>query len=138
MTALDEIVEVFPGLRATAFTNVPHALPVLDTHFPRFPVLPGVLILDTLAQVAAVALGAVGEGQERWGLAEARRIRFRHYVTPGDRMETTVDIAEVTGDTALCTGTVRVDGRSVTTVRVLRMARRAPQDAPAASEGTPA
>jgi 3-hydroxyacyl-[acyl-carrier-protein] dehydratase len=138
MTALDEIVEVFPGLRATAFTNVPHTLSVLDTHFPRFPVLPGVLILDTLAQVAAVALGAADESPERWGLAEARRIRFPHYVTPGDRMETTVDIAEVTGDTALCTGTVRVDGRPVTTVRVLRMARRNPEDAPATSERTPA
>ncbi|MDT3395879.1 hypothetical protein RKE29_04335 [Streptomyces sp. B1866] len=121
MTPLDEIVEVSPGLRATARTHVPHTLAILDSHFPRFPVLPGVLILDALAAVAGLALGS--DDGAAWTLAEARRVRWRHYVTPGDRMETTVEVAEVAGGTARCTGTVRVDGRPVTTVRLLRMTR---------------
>lgn len=121
MTELDEITEVLPGLRAVATRNVPHTLGVFDTHFPRFPVLPGVLILDALAQTAALALP--GGGGAGWTPAEARRLRFRHYVNPGDRLELIVDVEETDGRTAHCRGTARVDGRTVTTVRELRLVR---------------
>ncbi|MFH8366945.1 3-hydroxyacyl-ACP dehydratase FabZ family protein [Streptomyces sp. NPDC018031] len=117
----DRITEVSPGRRAVAVRHVPHTLDVLDTHFPRFPVLPGVLILDALAHTAELALPA--DGARRWTPAEARRLRFRHYVTPGDRLELTVDIEEIDGDTARCRGTARVDGRTVTTVRELLLVR---------------
>ncbi len=113
---LDRILDVEPGARASALRNVPNTLPVFETHFPRFPVLPGVMILDTLAELAALAVGG-----GPWRLAAAERVRFRHYVRPGDQMRLAV---EVTGGDAMqpvLSGSVQVDDKVVATVRGLRL-----------------
>ncbi|WP_326847111.1 3-hydroxyacyl-ACP dehydratase FabZ family protein [Streptomyces kaniharaensis] len=115
---MDEVLEVVPGLRAVATRNVPGTLALFATHFPRFPVLPGVLILDDIAETARLAAGAGA-----WTLAEVSRIRYRRYVEPGDRMVVDVRITEASADTIRGSATVTVDGRTVTTVRELRLAR---------------
>jgi 3-hydroxyacyl-[acyl-carrier-protein] dehydratase len=118
MTDLDEIIEVVPGRTVTAIRHVPQTLEVFATHFPLFPVLPGVLILDDLVQVARLALQGVARighpPVDRWELARAGRIRYRHFVQPGDSMEITVRVTGVVDGSATCQGTVRVDGRPVT------------------------
>ncbi len=53
---LDRVVGVEPGRRAEAIRNVPSTLDLFDSHFPRFPVLPGVLILGTLGALAELLL----------------------------------------------------------------------------------
>src|SRR5918994_4670280 len=103
---LDRILAVEPGVRASALRNVPNTLQVLDTHFPRFPVLPGVLILDSLAELSALA-----GGEGTWRLAAVERIRFRHYVRPGDQMELGVEVSHRDGAELALRGSVRVDGR---------------------------
>jgi 3-hydroxyacyl-[acyl-carrier-protein] dehydratase len=100
--------------------NVPTTHPVFDTHFPRFPVLPGVLILADLVQVATLCLARRGSG--RWRLAGVRRITWRRYVGPGDRMQLTVSLRQLGAGEAVFEGSVRVDGRSVATVGELRLA----------------
>ncbi|WP_205856543.1 3-hydroxyacyl-ACP dehydratase FabZ family protein, partial [Phytoactinopolyspora endophytica] len=119
MSGLDRVLEVEPGRTARAIRNVPSTLPLLATHFPRFPVLPGVLILDDLAAVAALTLAAETGPVPGWRLAGAARIRYRHFVRPGDSAELTVVRKENahTPDEGrrLFEGTVRVDGRKVTT-----------------------
>jgi 3-hydroxyacyl-[acyl-carrier-protein] dehydratase len=115
MTALDSIIEIVPGERATAIRHVPQTLDVFTTHFPLFPVLPGVLILDDLVEVAGLALaGSPGGSRIRWELAGVRRIRFRHFVEPGDSMEISVQLTRLVDGVAECRGLVQVDGRSVT------------------------
>jgi 3-hydroxyacyl-[acyl-carrier-protein] dehydratase len=116
MDTLDRILGVEPGLRASAVRNVPNTLPVLDTHFPRFPVLPGVLILDSLAELAALAVGGGA-----WRLAAADRIRFRHYVRPGDQLVLSVERTGGDATAPALSGEVRVDGRVVASVRRLRL-----------------
>src|SRR4051812_26610910 len=112
METLDRIVDIDPGVRGSALRNVPNTLAVFDSHFPRFPVLPGVLIIDSLAELAAITLGG-----GPWRLQSVERVRFRHFVRPGDQLRLLV---EVTGDGAT-RGTVRVGEKTVVSVRELRL-----------------
>ncbi len=117
-TTLDRIVSVEPGKQAVALRNVPHTLSIFDSHFPRFPVTPGVLILGSLGTLAAHLLEE--ETGRQWKLAGADRVGFRHFVQPGDQMELTVSLKERTDAEATLSGEVKVDGKVVTRARKLR------------------
>ncbi|MFI2619110.1 3-hydroxyacyl-ACP dehydratase FabZ family protein [Streptomyces sp. NPDC018584] len=120
MTAFDEILDVVKGERAVAARNVPGTLHVFATHFPRFPVLPGVLILDDIVRAARLAAPELPKGA-RWVLAEARRVRYRHFAEPGDRLEISVEVIEATASSVTFKAAVGVAGRDITTVRRLRL-----------------
>ena len=120
-SGLDRIVSVGPD-KAVALRNVTSTLQVLDHHFPRFPVMPGVLILGSMGELAALLL--LESTGRTWRLAGAQQVRYRHFVQPGDQMEITVELKQQDGDTALLKSDVKVDGRSVTTARGLRMVPR--------------
>ena len=115
----DGPIEVEPGVRGTAVRAVPQTLAIFDHHFPRFPVLPGVLLLDDAATVAGLVLGG------GWRLAGAAGVRYRHYVRPGDRAVITAEVVSVDGADAVCRAHVSVEGRAVTTIRNLRLTRAA-------------
>ncbi len=118
-TTLDRIVEIEPGQRARAIRNVPNTLAIFDSHFPRFHVLPGVLILGSLGSLAVALLET--DSAAGWRLAGAAQVGFRHFVQPGDQMELTVALKERTDGRAVLTGEVKVDGKLVTRARELRM-----------------
>lgn len=120
-TNLDRIVSIEPGQRAVALRNVPNTLAIFDTHFPRFPVLPGVLILGSLGMLACQLLESDTPGQ--WRFAGADRVGFRHFVRPGDQLELTVELKERTDTEAVLSGEAKVDERLVTRARRLRLVR---------------
>ena len=122
LVTLDRIVSLEPGEQAVAVRNVPNTLAIFDSHFPRFPVLPGVLILGSLGELAATLLQETAGGN--WRLAGADAVRYRHFVQPGDELELTVELKEADGDRAVCSASARVDGRPVTTARRLHLERR--------------
>ena len=117
-TTVDKVVKVGDG-EAVGIRNVPNTLAIFDSHFPRFHVLPGVLILGSLGVLAAELLEQ--ETGKRWRLAGADRVGFRHFVQPGDQMEITVELKERTDDSATLSGEVKVDGKLVIRARQLRM-----------------
>jgi 3-hydroxyacyl-[acyl-carrier-protein] dehydratase len=117
---LDRIVSVEPGKEARAVRNVTNTLSIFDSHFPRFPVLPGVMILGSLGELANVLLEE--QTGRRWRLAGADQIRYRHFVQPGDQMELKVELKDLGDGEAVLTGDARVDGKVVTQARRLRMA----------------
>jgi 3-hydroxyacyl-[acyl-carrier-protein] dehydratase len=116
-TTLDRVVRVGDG-EAEAIRNVPNTLAILDSHFPRFPVMPGVLILGSLGTLCAELLEQ--ETGRRWRLSGADRVGFRHFVSPGDQMQLTVKLKDLGEDEATLTGEVSVDGQVVTRARKLR------------------
>jgi 3-hydroxyacyl-[acyl-carrier-protein] dehydratase len=118
-TGFDRLVDLEPGASARAFRNVPNTLAIFDSHFPRFHVLPGVLILGTLGSLAARLLEE--DTGRAWRLAAAGQVGFRHFVQPGDQMEVSVTLKERTEEAALLAGEVRVEGKVVTRARELRM-----------------
>lgn len=115
---LDRVLEVEPGARGAAVRNVTSTMSILDTHFPRMPVLPGVLLLGDM--VAVAALVAPGGG---WELGSARRVRFRRFVRPGDQVVIEVRVIGVEEDRVLVRATARVDGAVVATARELVLVR---------------
>ncbi|MFG2293848.1 3-hydroxyacyl-ACP dehydratase FabZ family protein [Streptomyces sp. NPDC048603] len=120
MTALDKILHLAPGSRAVALRNVTGTLTVFDSHFPRFPVLPGVLILDDIVRTARLAAPPAPQGVQ-WELAGVQRIRYRHFAEPGDQLEISVDVTAATARSVSVKAVVRVGGRDITTVRELRL-----------------
>jgi 3-hydroxyacyl-[acyl-carrier-protein] dehydratase len=107
----DHVVRLEPAHEVVAIRHVPNTLAIFDSHFPRFPVLPGVVLLASIAGLAELVLGGP------WRLTEVSRLRFRHFVSPGDRAEITVRVLGA-GE---CGATVAVDGRTVATARRLRL-----------------
>ncbi|MBO3749434.1 hypothetical protein J5X84_25425 [Streptosporangiaceae bacterium NEAU-GS5] len=119
LIALDRIVSVEPGRGATALRNVPQTLAIFDSHFPLRPVLPGVLVLGSMGELAAVLLRE--QTGRTWRLAGAERVRYRHFIQPGDQMRIEVDLKRLDDAEATLGATVTVDGRTVTSARTLRM-----------------
>lgn len=90
---VDRIVELEPGARAVGIKEVSIDEPFFMGHFPAYPVMPGVLIAEALAQVGAVAVLRSGELQGRIPfLVGLDNFRFRRQVVPGDllRLEVTL------------------------------------------------
>jgi len=119
LCSLDRIVSVQPGVRAVALRNVPQTLAIFDSHFPNRPVLPGVLVLGSMAELAKILLAEESGGS--WRLSSADRVRYRHFIQPGDQMEIEVEIKETGADLVVLAASVKVDGKLVTSAKALRM-----------------
>ena len=89
MLMIDRVIDLEPGLRATGVKNVSINEPFFQGHFPGHPVMPGVLIIEAMAQTAAVVVVATLE-RERDGsvvyFMSIDQARFRKPVVPGDTM----------------------------------------------------
>ena len=91
---IDRIVELEPGVRAVAIKQVTINEPFFQGHFPDYPIMPGVLIIEALAQTGAVAGMVLPENQSKIALfAGIEGARFRRPVVPGDslRLEVTIE-----------------------------------------------
>lgn len=117
-TTIDRVTSLGGG-KASGYRNVTNTIAIFDSHFPRFPVLPGVLILGSMGELAARLLAE--ETGRRWRLAGAGQIGFRHFVQPGDQMEVAVELKERGEDEAVLSAEAKVDGKLVTRARRLRM-----------------
>jgi 3-hydroxyacyl-[acyl-carrier-protein] dehydratase len=92
---VDRVLEIEAGKRIVALKNVSINEPVFSGHFPGYPVMPGVLILEALAQAAAIlAIVTWGETRPRDSLyyfAGIDKARFKRVVEPGDQLRLEVD-----------------------------------------------
>ena len=119
-TTLDGVTSVEPGQSAEGFRNIPNTLAIFDTHFPRFPVLPGILILGSMGELAAHLLEE--ETGKKWRLAGADKVGFRHWAQPGDQMVVRVTLKDRDDSAATLTAEALVDDKVITRARKLRMA----------------
>lgn len=90
---IDRIIELEPGVRAVAIKQVTINEPFFQGHFPDYPIMPGVLIIEALAQTGAVAGMVLPENQGKIALfAGMENARFRKPVVPGDTLRLEVII----------------------------------------------
>ena len=90
---VDSIIELEPGKRAVGLKNVTINEPYFQGHFPEYPVMPGVLIVEAMAQVGAVALLSQEEYAGRLAFfAGIDGVRFRRQVRPGDQLRMEVEL----------------------------------------------
>ncbi len=96
---IDRVLEIEPGVRALALKNVTMNEPFFPGHFPHHPVMPGVLILEAMAQAAALlSFKSSGERPDENSLvyfAGIDKARFKRPVVPGDQLLFEVEIVRV-------------------------------------------
>ena len=108
---IDRIVELEPGVRAVAIKQVTINEPFFQGHFPDYPIMPGVLIVEALAQTGAVAGMVLPENQGKIALfAGIESVRFRKPVVPGDSLRLEVTIEAMKRGIGKASATATVDG----------------------------
>ena len=111
---VDRIEEMDVGKRAVGKKCVTYNEPFFAGHFPQEPVMPGVLIIEALAQVGAVCCLSAEENKGKIGfLGGVNKAKFRGKVVPGDVLNLEVEMIKVKGPVGVGKGTATVDGKVV-------------------------
>ena len=108
---VDRIVELEPGRRVVGIKQVTANEPQFTGHFPGRPIMPGVLMVEALAQTAGVAVMTLDEYRGKLGLfAGIDDCRFRRMVVPGDTLRLEVTVEKLRGMFGRVKGVASVDG----------------------------
>ena len=90
---VDKIINYVPGVRAVGIKNVTFNEPHFQGHFPGRPIMPGVLIVEAMAQVGGIVLSQLPDiDKGLWMFAGIDKVKFRRPVVPGDQLLMTVEL----------------------------------------------
>ena len=108
---VDRVIELEPGKRAVGMKQVTANEPQFSGHFPGRPIMPGVLMVEALAQTAGVAVLTLDEYRGKLGLfAGIDECRFRRLVVPGDALRLEVNVEKLRGMFGRVRGVASVEG----------------------------
>jgi 3-hydroxyacyl-[acyl-carrier-protein] dehydratase len=116
---VDRITELTPGRSVTAIKNVSLAEEYLGDHFPGYPVLPGVLMLECLVQAGAWLMRSTEDFRYSMILLkQAKALRYNNFVRPGQTLTVTAAVHERSAREYILKGSGTVDGTSVVNARL--------------------
>ena len=119
---VDRVIELEPGKRIRAWKNVSINEPYFNGHFPAHAVMPGVLVIEALAQAGGLlshlSRGGALEGKLSY-LVKVDAAKFSQMVVPGDRLELEVVIKREIRNMVQYVGTATVDGKQVACAEIL-------------------
>jgi 3-hydroxyacyl-[acyl-carrier-protein] dehydratase len=125
---VDRVLDCVPGETLTALKNVTINEPFFPGHFPQRPVMPGVLILEAMAQatglLAFASLGAAPDSNELYYFVGIDKARFRAPVEPGDQLIFKVRVLGSKRGMWKFAGTAEVDGQVVAEAELMCAARK--------------
>jgi 3-hydroxyacyl-[acyl-carrier-protein] dehydratase len=111
---VDKIVEIVPGKRAVGIKNVTINEPQFTGHFPGRPIMPGVLMIEAMAQVGACALLCEEKYKNQLVyLAGIDRIRFKRLVVPGETLQITTELSNIRGNIGKGKGNIYINNEMV-------------------------
>ncbi len=117
---VDKVLEKEEGKRVVGLKNVTANEPFFQGHFPDYPVMPGVLIVEALAQVGAIAVLDMEQNKGKIGfLAGLDKCRFKRQVKPGDQLRLEVEILRMKGPIGKGKGVATVDGELVCEAEIM-------------------
>lgn len=109
---IDEVEKYIPGESATAYKNVREEEWYFKGHFPGNPIMPGVLIVESLAQAGAVAILSMEENKGKNAVfGGIDKMKFKKMVTPGDKLKLEVKIVKRKGPIGVGQAVATVDGK---------------------------
>ena len=111
---IDTVEELEPGVKAVAKKNVTFNEPFFTGHFPGNPIMPGVLITESLAQAGAIAILSMEENKGKNALfGGIDKMKFKKMVVPGDKLKLEVKIIKRKGPIGIGEAIATVDGKTV-------------------------
>lgn len=119
---VDVVEDYEPGVYAVGYKCVTYREEFFKGHFPQEPVMPGVLIIEALAQVGAVAILSLEENQGKTAyFGGIQKCRFREKVVPGDRLKLETKIIRRKGPLGIGEAVASVDGKVAATAELTFM-----------------
>lgn len=95
---VDSVLELEPGVKAVGIKNVTMNEPFFQGHFPNNPVMPGVLIVEAMAQVAGILAFKSGMQGKTVYFMSMEKVKFRRIVLPGDQLKLEVNVTHRRGN----------------------------------------
>lgn len=122
---VDRIVELVVGERIVGIKNVSAGEPFFEGHFPGYPVMPGVIILEALAQTGAIMMLSVddNDGDKIPFFAGLDKVKFRRQVVPGDQLRLELTVLKQRSGTCRLQGKAFVDGELAAEADILAVIR---------------
>lgn len=119
---VDRIIDIQPGESIVGIKNVTFNEPFFQGHFPGQPIMPGVLIVEAMAQVAGIAAFSSGMGGKAVYFMSIEKAKFRRPVVPGDQIRLEIRVLQQRGNVWKFSGSALVDGKVVSEADFTAMA----------------
>lgn len=117
---VDRILELEPGKRAVGIKNVTANEPFFQGHFPQRAIMPGVLIIEAMAQVGGIMILSVEEHRGKLAyLGTVDGVKFRRPVVPGDTLEIETELLRIRGNMGRVRCATRVSGQDVAEAEIM-------------------
>lgn len=120
---VDRVVSAVPNEELVAYKNVTYNEPFFEGHFPSRPIMPGVLIVEALAQASAIMAsygsGSVASENRVYYFTGIDKARFKRPVEPGDQLFFEVKLLRQIKNMWKCKGEAKVDGKIVATAELM-------------------
>ena len=117
---VDRILELEPGKRAVGIKNVTANEPFFQGHFPQRAIMPGVLIIEAMAQVGGIMILSVEEHRGKLAyLGTVDGVKFRRPVVPGDTIEMETELLRIRGNMGRVRCAARVSGQDVAEAEIM-------------------
>ncbi len=116
---IDEVLEMEAGQRIVALKHIKNDEYWFKGHFPEYPVTPGVLIIEMLAQTGAVCMLSMEEHKGKIGfLGGVNNAKFRRQVLPGETLRLEVEMTKIRGSIGIGKAVATVDGEKAVSAEI--------------------